>query len=134
MHWNIPVLLAVCWAVPSVSLAQTRVSLGDFGQLADQLRSVALSADREEFETLLAPGADVDAARDFASNALREAVTQAVVIPRFLVGDDDENENATYELTVEVFTETGNRGRLQTWTLGVSRDETDPATPDVPRP
>ena len=89
------------------------------------------TADRKGFESLLAPDADLEAAREFARGAIRDGVTRTVVVPQLLV-PKSEDEGTAYDLTVDVFTETGNRGRLQTWTLGVTRPPADPdAAPTI---
>ena len=124
----IPSAIVLCLMNPSVSGAQPQspLALADFDPLVSRLQTIADTADREGFFTLLAPGADLDAAREFALDGLRENVDRTVVMPRFLI--EAEEEGDSHELTVEVFTETGDRARLQTWSLMVVNASAAPAS------
>lgn len=102
--------------------AQT-VSLADFDPLVTRLEAAARTSDAEAYLDLLAEDADRTAARAFAADALRRDVWQAAARARFARPLDDVPEGGGYELTVEVFTERGVAGRLQTWSLDVVRDE-----------
>ena len=124
MRWMIPFATVLNLMSPSVSSAQPPLALADFDPLVNRLQTMAESVDSEGFLTLLAPGADLDAARDFAHEGLREDVDRTVVVPRFLIPAEEEGDS--HELTVEVFTETGDRARLQTWSLQVLRAATAP--------
>ena len=124
MKWVIPSAVVLCLMNPSVSGAQPSLALEDFDPLVGRLQTIAETADREGFLTLLAPGVDLDAARDFARDGLREDVDRTLVIPRFLI--EAEEDGDSHELTVEVFSETGDRARLQTWSLQVIRDSPAP--------
>ena len=101
--------------------AQT-VSLADFDQLVTSLETAARGADVEAYFDLLAENADRTAARAFAADALRRDVREAAARARFVRPLDDDQEGSGYELTVEVFTERGMAGRLQTWSVDVVRD------------
>ena len=101
----------------------------DLDPLLGQLQSLAEAGDRQRFLSLLHADADVETAREFADDALREGVLRAVVRPRFLLPLEGVPENSGYQLTVEVFTERGDRGRFQTWQLDVVRDESSDGTP-----
>ena len=101
--------------------AQT-VSLDDFDQLVTSLEDAARRADVEGYLNLLAEDADRTAARAFAADALRRDVREAAARARFVRPLDDDLEGSGYELTVEVFTERGMAGRLQTWSVDVVRD------------
>ena len=100
--------------------AQT-VSLADFEPLAARLAAAARASDVEAYLDLLAEDADRDAARAFAADALRPDTGQAAARARFVRPLDDAPEGGGYELTLEVFTERGVAGRLQTWSLDVVR-------------
>ena len=100
--------------------AQT-VSLADFEPLAARLADAARASDVEAYLDLLAEDADRDAARTFAADALRPDTGQAAARARFVRPLDDDAEGGGYELTLEVFTERGVAGRLQTWSLDVVR-------------
>jgi len=101
--------------------AQT-VSLADFDPLVTNLEAAVRRADVEAYFDLLAEDADRAAARAFAADALRRDVREAAARARFVRPLDDEQEDSGYELTVEVFTERGIAGRLQTWSVDVVRD------------
>ena len=126
MKWLIPsvVLLYLMW--PAVGGAQSSLTLDDFDPLVRRLQTITETVDQEGFLTLLAPEADPGAAREFTRDALRENVDRTVVVPRFLIPADEEGDS--HELTVEVFAETGDRARLQTWNLQVIRADTAPVS------
>ena len=126
MKWMIPSTIVLCLMWPSVGGAQSSLTLDDFDPLVRRLQTITETADREGFLTLLAPDADLAAAREFARDGLRENVDRTVVIPRFLIAA--EEEGGSHELTVEVFSETGDRARLQTWSLEVISAATAPAS------
>ena len=124
MKWMIPFAIVFCLMRPSVSGAQSPVTLDDLGPLVDRLQAIAETSDRDGFLTLLTPDADLDAARDFARDGFREDVDRTVVYPRFLIAAEEEGDS--HELTVELFAETGDRARLQTWSLQVARAVSTP--------
>lgn len=126
MKWMIPSALVLCLMNPQTSGAQPSIELADFDSLVSRLQTIADMADSEGFLALLAPGADLETARDFARDGLREDVDRTVVVPRFLIPAEEEGDS--HELTVEVFTETGDRARLQTWGLEVARAVPAPAS------
>jgi hypothetical protein len=126
MKWTISpaVVLYLMW--PTVGGAQSPLTLDDFDPLLRQLQTITETADQEGFLALLAPEAEPSAAREFALEALQENVDRTAVIPRFLIPASEEGDS--HELTVEVFAETGDRARLQTWNLQVIRADTAPVT------
>ena len=105
-------------------------AIADFDPLVARIEAAARTADVEAYMDLLADGADRTAARAFTADALRRNVQEAAARGRFVRPLDDEAEGTGYELTVEVFTERGVAGRLQTWTVDVVRDDD---TGDGPR-
>ena len=102
--------------------AQT-TTIADFDPLVTRLETAARTSDLEAYMGLLADDADRTAARAFAADALRQNVQEAAARGRFVRPLDEEAERTGYELTVEVFTERGVAGRLQTWTIDVVRDD-----------
>ncbi len=108
----------------TVAGAQT-VSLADFEPLVERLTAATRAADVEAYLDLLAEDADRFRARAFAADALRQDVREAAARGRFVRPLDDNPEGGGYELTVEVFTERGVAGRLQTWSIDVVPDEGD---------
>ena len=101
--------------------AQT-VSVADFDPLLARIENAVRTSDVDAYLDLLADGADRIAARAFAADALRRNVREAAARARFVRPLDDVPEDGGYELTVEVFTERGVAGRLQTWTVDVVRE------------
>lgn len=93
---------------------------GDLAPLASELQAIVETTDRERFLSLLGPDANVDAARQFAGTTIPDGVTRAVVRPQFLVARESDGVEG-YDLSVEVFTESGALARLDTWVLGVTR-------------
>ena len=108
----------------TVASPQT-VSLADFEPLVARLTAATRTADVEAYLDLLAEDADLFRARAFAADALRQDVREAAARARFVRPLDDNPEGGGYELTVEVFTERGVAGRLQTWSIDVVPDEAD---------
>ncbi len=118
-------VLASLYLLPAPAAAQPPLTLAAFDALVADLRTAVESADARGFLGLLTAEADVAAAREFADEALRPGISRAVVAARFLSPVEDAPDGDRHRLTVEVFTERGNRGRLQTWQLEVAR-ETEP--------
>ena len=118
------VLASLC-LFPAPAAAQPPLTLAAFDTLVADLRAVVETADARGFLELLTAEADIAAAREFADEALRPGISRAVVAARFVSPVEDAPDGDRHRLTVEVFTERGNRGRLQTWQLDVTR-ETQP--------
>ena len=113
--------LAVLSLTAAGAGAQT-VSLADFEPLVARLGAAARASDVDAYLDLLAEDADRFRARAFAADALRQGVQEAAARARFVRPLEDDAEGDGYELTVEVFTERGVAGRLQTWSIDVVRD------------
>jgi len=124
--WKCFVLgILLLWFTPSQIIAQPTVSFDDFSPLISKLQSLVKTTDRLGFLSLLAPNTDLEAAMTFANVGFREGVTHAVVQAVFLLPLQDMPESNGYQLTVEVFTETGDLGHLQTWQLVLVRADSD---------
>ena len=132
MKWKILFASLLCLILPAVSGAQSPLTLEDFDSLVNQLQTVAETGDRDGFLSLLTPDADREAARQFALTELRDVGDRTAVIARFLLPAEEEETN--HELLVEIFTEIGDRARLQTWSLDVTEaiSSQEPATSDTP--
>ena len=102
--------------------AQT-TTLADFDPLVARIEAATRTSDVEAYLDLLADGADRTAARAFAADALRRNVEEAAARARFVRPLDEDADRTGFELTVEVFTERGVAGRLQTWTVDVVQDD-----------
>ena len=98
------------------------VAADDFRPFLDQVRAAVAASDVEAYLALLADDADAVAARAFARFALRPGIDAAAARLRFLRPLDDVAQGTGYELTVEVLTERGIEGQLETWRLDVVRD------------
>ena len=129
MKWMPHVLVVVCLGLPSTAAAQAPPALADLEPFISHLQTLVETADRDGFLNLLTPDNDLEAGRDFARTRFRTGIDRAVVLPTFLIPAEEDGPN--HSLTVEVFTETGNRAQLQTWVLdltvaSVSRAIEDP--------
>ena len=109
----------VCCLLAQPATAQPAVTTADFDPLVAELQAFVETANLQRFLALLAPDADEAEARDFASRTLQDQLTRAVVVARFVLPAEDFPDGSRYRLTVEAFTESGNRARLQTWQLDV---------------
>ena len=109
---------------PPAGRAETAppVAADDFRPLLDRVRAAVATSDVEAYLALLADDADAVAARAFARVALRPDTDAAAARLRFLRPLDDFARGTGYELTVEVLTEHGIEGRLETWRLDVVRE------------
>ena len=121
MKWPTSVVLFLGLLAPAHAGAQPVAADVDFQPLITQLQSIVETSDTQGFLALLAPGTDAEAARDFARGTLRDGISRAVVLPRLMLPLQGVPDGTGYELTVEVFTERGDTGRLQTWQLDVTR-------------
>ena len=115
--------MVVALSLAAAGAAAQTTTLADFDPLVARIEAATRTADPEAYMDLLADDADRTAARAFAADALRRNVREAAARGRFVRPLDEEPEAAGYELTVEVFTERGVAGRLQTWTVDVVRDD-----------
>ena len=93
-----------------------------YGALIDALESAMLAGDPAAYLALASPSADRDSAARFAGEHVRSGVDRITATPRFEAPLDDHPEGDGYRLTVELFFESGPRGRLETWRLDVVRD------------
>ena len=114
------IIAALRLAAPPPVAAQPPAALAAVDPLVRQIRTLVATGDVDAYIGLLAPGADPVAARAFAAEELAPGATAAAVRARLLAAADAPAGEA-YELTLEVFTERGRRGRLATWQLGVVR-------------
>ena len=122
-------LLAVLVSVSALAgpVAAQSAEAPDYAPLVERLEQVVLAGEPEAYLSLLSPAADRETAAAFASDNVRPGVDRATVRPQFLVPIEDLPEGTGYGLTVEVFSESGVRGRLETWQLEIVREEEDGA-------
>jgi Peptidase family M1 domain len=103
------------------SFAQNAQEIDGVRVLLQRLERIVQSGDTEAYLGQLSETADRNAARDFARLELAPGATRAVARERdreALVGTLPGNG---YRLTIDVFTEFGNRARNATWRLDVKR-------------
>ena len=93
-----------------------------YASLVEALERAVLAGDSAAYLSLASATADRTAAERFARENLYLGVDRATVSPRFLVPIEDLPENTGYELTVEVFSESETRARLETWRLEIVRE------------
>ena len=97
----------------------------DQAALVAALERAVLTGSPDEYLSLASAGADRAAAAAFARDSLYPDVDRASVSPQFRVPIEDLPDDTGYVLTVEVFTESGTRGRLATWQLEIVREGDD---------
>ena len=98
---------------------------GDYEALIGSLEAAMLAGDPDAYLALVSPSADRGAAVQFATEHVRPGVDRVTATPRFETPLDDHPEGAGYQVMIELFFESGSRGRLETWQLDVVREEAD---------
>jgi hypothetical protein len=89
--------------------------------LVEALETAMLSGDPSAYIALAAPAADRDAAARFANEQVRPGVDRVTATTRFEAALDGHPEGDGYRVMVELFFESGARGRLETWRLDLVR-------------
>ena len=120
-------LLAVLVSVSALagSVAAQSAEAPGYAALLESLELLVVAGEPAAYLSLLSPAADPEAAAAFANDNLHVGVDRAAVHPQFLVPIEDLPDGTGYELTVEVFSESGARGRLETWQLEIVREGED---------
>ena len=121
--------LCLCLAVSPLAQAQPSNAIAELQPLLRDIEAAVSARDVDAFVGLIASEGDTRAARRFARDELGGDVTTAVVRPRLFTPRDGADDPAAYDLTLDVFTERGDRGRLVTWRLDVTRSTADSAAP-----
>ena len=98
---------------------------GGYETLIGELEAAMLAGDPDAYLALVSPSADRGAAVQFATEHVRPGVDRVTATPRFETPLDDHPEGAGYQVMIELFFESGSRGRLETWQLDVVREEAD---------
>ncbi len=98
---------------------------GGYGALIDALEAAVLSGDPGAYVALASPSADRAAAARFAGRHVRPGVDRVTATPRVETPLDDHPEGGGYRVMVELFIESGPRGKLETWQLDVVREGAD---------
>ena len=91
--------------------------------LVEALEAAMLSGDPGAYVALASPAADRDATVQFANEQLRPGVDRVTATPRFETALDGHPEGDGFRVMVELFFESGARGRLETWRLDVVRED-----------
>lgn len=97
---------------------------GGYDALIEDLEAAMLAGDPAAYVALASPAADLDSAARFAGEHVRPGVDRVAATTRFETALDGHAEGDGYRLMVELFFESGARGRLETWRLDVVRDGT----------
>ena len=118
------VVLVSVWALADPVAVQTAATPG-YASLVEALERVVLAGDSAAYLSLTSATADRTAAEAFARENLYPGVDRATVSLRFRVPIEDLPEDTGYTLTVEVFSESGPRGRLETWQIEIVREGDD---------
>jgi hypothetical protein len=128
-RWRTVVRLApLCaWLAVSFPARATLQQPGPDGvtQLLQRVEQVLTTGDPARYLDLVdGQSSDLPAARSFADANVVRGATRVVVKERDRATLPGRPEGAAYRLTMDVFTESGNRGRLATWRLDVARKGT----------
>jgi len=83
------------------------------------------TTDRQRWLDLLSPSADRDQALEFFDAMVPQGITRVVVKERDRTALDGALPGEGFTLVVEVFMETGARGRIATWRLDIRRPRGD---------
>ncbi len=120
-HFLLPFAFCLLTFQGGPSLAQNAPGTDGVQALLQRLERIIQSGDTQAYSGQLSETSDRNAARDFARLELTPGATRVVVRERDrepLVGTLPGNG---YRLTLDVFTEFGNRARNATWRLDVKR-------------
>ena len=118
------VVLISMLALSDPMAAQTAETAA-YASLIAALERALLTGDSAAYLSLASATADRDAAAAFGRENLHPDIDRATVSPRFRVPIEDLPADMGYELTVEVFSESEVRGRLETWQLEIVREGDD---------
>ena len=118
-------LVAAAVSVLAGNGAAQTVDADDYERLFTTLEQAVLRGEPEDYLALVSPDADLEAAATFARQHIQAGVDRVTLTPRFRVPIDDRPDGAGNQLTVELFSESGVRGRLETWQLDVVREGDD---------
>ncbi len=99
--------------------AQPVTSVSAFDPLVARLTEVVSASDVDGYLELLAVDAVREEAQLFAEETFTSGLDNVVMQARFAVPLTNDSVDVEYELTIEVFAEQGNQGRLQTWRLNL---------------
>ncbi len=91
----------------------------------ERVEKALLDGKVEGYLALVAPGANAEAAADFATPVFRPGVTRATVVERDRQPLQGAVEGEGYRLLVEALIERGRSGRIVTWRLDVRRARGD---------
>ncbi len=108
--------------VPARALDEEDLSIQVFLQAVETSISMM---DRARWTDLLSPGADRDQALEFFEAMVPQGITRVVVKERDRSALQGSLPGEGFRLVVEVFMETGPRGRIATWRLDIRRPRGD---------
>ncbi|HEX8028949.1 MAG TPA: M1 family aminopeptidase, partial [Vicinamibacterales bacterium] len=124
--------LFLCLAlfVPPAFAQQAPVRALDEDELSVQaflqaVETAISTTDRQRWIDLLSPSADRDQALEFFDAMVPQGITRVVVKERDRSALQGALPGEGYRLVIEVFMETGQRGRIATWRLDIRRPRGD---------
>ena len=117
-----PALPALAGQVPVRSADPEELSLQNF---LEAVQTSISTMDRARWLALLSPSADRDSATEFFAAMVPQGITRVVVKERDRSALQGALPGEGYRLVVEVFIETGPRGRIATWRLDIRRPRGD---------
>ncbi len=109
---------------PAPRAASHQQSADGITRLLQQIEQVVRGGVPARYMDLLAPGADVESAAAFAQSNIRSGATRVVVRERDRIELTRRGSPAGFRLAVDVFSESGRRANLATWTLDIGPKKT----------
>ena len=120
----LPALALTAVTVAGVTRATAQPVAPDaYPAFVASLEQVLLAGDPDGYQALLAPAADRAAATTFAGDSVRAGADRVTILPRFQLPLDDLPAGEGAALTLEVFSEFGVVGRMETWTVEIVRPD-----------
>jgi hypothetical protein len=121
---SLALIVAGAWATPATARVQTAQPLpsADAIQvLLRRLEQIVQAGDVAAYGSLLDQSADAAKARDFTSTEFGPAATRTVIQERDREPMRDAAPGTAYRLMVDVLNEYGNRARVASWRLDLTR-------------
>ena len=120
-------ILGLTLWMPAINGAAQSTDEDGYAPLLEALEHVLLAGEADAYLSLLSPAADRNAAGRFANLRMPASVDRVTLTPRFQLPIDDRPAGSGHQVTLEVFFESGTRGRLETWQIDIVRDDENAA-------
>ena len=123
-------LVLIVFAATPVFAGQVPVRAPDAEELSlaaflQAIETAITTMDRNRWAELLSPAADREQAMQFFDAMVPQGITRVVVKERDRAALPGSLPGEGYRLVIEVFQETGRRGRIATWRLDIRRPRGD---------